>query len=433
MRASPRLLPATLAALLGLLPMAANAQSTDATSVDVAILDVLRARGIIDQAQYEELLAMARDKAASAETEISLIEGRLTRLRAPDPAIEGGKPGKLLFKSADGKWSLGIKGRLQLRAEDVHSDDDSQNGTNFSVARGRLGFEGLAGAENVTYKIEADMPTQNSFTSTSTSKNFSLRDAYMNWGFESGLNLRFGQFKFPLGREELTSSGAISLADRSIASAQFAPQHEPGAMLHGTLKNGTWEYYLAMSNGQGPGMSNPSGDTQNGLRKGFRVVWNPLGPFKLDGPAFQTVDDGSTKLGFAVAWNQNKDSTGKTTVTPGAATDTLGLEAQLFSGPWSFLADLYDRTADLNGASDVDDDGTTFQLGYFVVPNEWELVARTSEIDFDTADDRKEHTLGVNYYVDKHNGKWQFDFSRLDNAGATADANRMRLQYQLIF
>jgi hypothetical protein len=427
----PRLL--ALAGLLAVLPGAAAAQTAD-DSLDIAILDVLKARGIIDDAEYAELRQLAIQQRDAHASEVSLVEASLKRLAAPEVRVSGGQPGKLQFRSEDGKWSMTLKGRLQSRGETIDSDDDAQDGTNFSVARGRLGFEGTAGAENVTYKFEFDAATQNNFSSTSSTKNFILRDAYINWAFGPLSAARFGQFKVPLGREELISGFSQSHIDRSITSVEFTPQFEPGAMLHGAPAEGSWEYYVALQNGQGPSQNNTAGDDQNGLRKTVRLVWNPLGAVKLDGPAFQTVDDGSTKLALGVAYSRNDDSTGKTAVTPGADTGTLGLEGQLFSGPWSVLADVFERESDIPGGGDnVHDTGHTFQLGWFAVPNRWELVARTAAINFDDADDRNEHVLGVNYYVDKHNGKWQLDFSKLQNDGETADANRVRVQYQLQF
>src|SRR5262245_28069474 len=84
MRILARFVPALAAALLPVLPPVGAAQQTDATSVDAAILDILLQRGLIDQAQYDELVQMVRDKAESSRSEIDLIEGRLARLRAPD-------------------------------------------------------------------------------------------------------------------------------------------------------------------------------------------------------------------------------------------------------------------------------------------------------------------------------------------------------------
>jgi phosphate-selective porin len=207
------------------IPLAATAvaQSADNTTVDVAILDVLKARGIIDQGQYDELLALARDKAAAASSEVDLIEGRLERLRAPDVTVNGGQPGKLDFRSSDGKWSLKMQGKVQARVENYNSDTDSGDGTNFSVPRAYLNLEGTAGAPPATYKFEFDVPTQSAFSTTSTTQNPRLRDAYISWAFVPLAALRFGQFKVPYGREELTSTFALSIMERSIASTEFAP------------------------------------------------------------------------------------------------------------------------------------------------------------------------------------------------------------------
>jgi hypothetical protein len=429
-----RCLAAALLAVLALLSLAPDprAQADDGSSLDVAILDILKARGIIDDAQYAELMALARSRVDRERSEIDLIQGRLERLRAPDLQTEGGTPGKLKWKSSDGKWSFNLKGRVIGRVEDFNSDDGALDDTNFH-ADFRLNMEGNAGAENVTYKVELDAPTNKNRVDPATEPGFNLRDAYINWAFESGVNAEIGQFKFPFGREMLTSSAQTDLMERSIASVQFSPEYEPGAMAWGTAQNGVWEFYAAMANGEGRSKNNTPGDDLNGLRDGVRVVWNPLGAFKLDGPAFQTMDEETTKIGVGAAYMVNHDSAGLATATAGSDTATLGLEFQVFSGPVSFLAENYSRQGDVSGGPNVDDDGYTLQAGWFFLPNVWEVVARLSAIDFDAADDQQEAVLGLNYYVDRHNGKWMVDFSKLDNQGTTPDAKRIRLQYQLIF
>ena len=427
-----RCLAATSLALLAFLPTA-RAQSDDSSSVDVAILDVMRARGLIDEAQYAELLAMARAKVDRERGEIDLIQGRLERLRAPDLQTEGGTPGKLKWKSSDGKWSLALKGRIVARVEHLSSDDNTKTVTNFSVPALRLYFEGNSGAENVTYKIEIDGPTSKTASDPATAGVFNLRDGWVNWSFENGANVEMGQFKFPFGREMLTTSAGTDLQERSIASIEFSPEYEPGAMAWGTADNGVFEWYVAAANGEGRSKNNTPGDTKNGLREGVRVVWNPLGPMKLDGPAFQTVDDDSTKVGIGAAYMNNKDSAGLATQTVGSDASTLGFEFGLMSGPLSVIAESFKREQSVNVGTNVDDKGDTVQVGCFVVPNVWEVVARLSKIDFDVKDDMSEAVLGLNYYVDKHNGKWMVDVSKLNNSGATADAKRIRLQYQAIF
>src|SRR5262245_7530768 len=78
----PRCLAAGLPAALACLTLAsaARAQADDGSSLDVAILDILKARGIIDDAQYAELMEMARSRVDRERSEIDLIQGRLERL-----------------------------------------------------------------------------------------------------------------------------------------------------------------------------------------------------------------------------------------------------------------------------------------------------------------------------------------------------------------
>ena len=423
----------SLAALLALavVPVAA-AQQPDATSVEVGILDVLLARGLIDQAQYEELLALARAKAEDARSEVDLLEGRLARLRAPDVQTSGGTAGKLLFKSPDGKWSMALKGRLQVRAEEVTAEDHSKDGVNLSVPRARVGLEGVAGAENVGYRLEWDMSTRKTLVNPATEPGFNLRHAYINWGFENGMQLILGQTKFPFGREALTSSGAMTLAERSIVSTEFFPEYEPLAMLQSTANDGEWEWYVAASNGEGRSKNNTPGDELNGMRRGVRVVWNPLGKFKLDGPAFQTVDSGETRLGLGASVMCNEDSAGLATATADVDTRSIGLEAQLLSGPWSVLYEHVDRGEDDDVGPDNEDSGQALQVG-LLFAQVWEVVGRAAAIDFDEAADRKERAVGLNYYVDRHNGKWQFELNRQDTEGPDGNVDSYRVQYQIIF
>jgi len=410
------------------------AQAPDAGSLEVGILDVLLEQGVIDRDKYEELLALARAGMDSARSEIDLIEGRLERLRAPEPLVKGGRPGRLQFESADGKWSLNIKGRIQARAERQTSEDSSKDGNNLSAARVRLGFEGKAGLENVKYKIELDAPTEKGFKDPASAPDTVIRHAFVDWGFESGAGLIFGQTKFPFGREALTSSGSISFAERSLASREFAPEYEPLAMLHGSFGEGELEYYLAVSNGEGRGKNNTPGKDSNGMRHGARVVWNPYGPVKPDGPAFQTVKDGSTRVAIGASWMSNEDSSGLATVTPMADTDTLGLELQILSGPFSLLFERFCRSSDLSGAADVDDDGHALQLGCLLDEEaRWELVARCSRVDYDAKDDVHQLGAGVNWYVDGHSGKWMLSYDTFDARGATPDSELLSLQYQAIF
>ena len=423
-------------ALLALAALAgrATAQAADASSVDSAILEILKARGIISPQEYEELAAMVRAQAGQRTGELDVIENSLSRLRAPDVQTTGGTSGKLVFKSSDGIWSMGVKGYIQGRLEDLDSDDDTRDGRNISAARARLAVEGGAGAPNVKYRMEIDASTNSRLVDPATENNVTPRDIYVDVGFLGPNSARIGQFKFPMGREQLTSTSAIAIQDLSIATLEFTPSYEPAAMVLGSALEGVFEYQVAVSNGEGRGRNNTVGDEKDGLRRGARVVWNPLGAIKLDGPAFQTVADGSARLGLGASWMQNRDSQALNTVTADADAITTGLEAGFLWGPVSALAESFRRINDPAAGDHVKDMGWNYQLGCLFGPGSvLELVARYSAVDFGAKDDQDEKTLGLNWYVDKHVAKWMLDFSKLGGDGATADADRIRLQFQSMF
>jgi phosphate-selective porin len=424
------LLLAALAAAALVVP--ARAQQGGDVSVETALLDILREKGLINASEYDELMALARQRADANANETVLIEASLQRLAAPDVQVRGGTPTKLLFRSPDGKWSLGLRGELQARVETYNSDDDAQDDSNFSVPRARLTTEGTAGAPNVKYKLTIDASTTSKDVDPAVDTPASVRDAYIDWGFTRQDSFRMGQFKFPFGREMLMSTTQLNLVDISIAATEFSPNYEPGAMLQGYLGDQLLEYQLAAANGEGRGKNNTAGDDIDGLREGVRVVWNPLGPVKNEGPAFQTMPDDTTRASLGVAYMRNHDSSGLNTATVGADTTTRDIEASFYSGGFSLLAELYRRDGDTPTGS-ADDTGSTVQAGWFFLPETWEVVARYSDVDYQTKDDSEEHTIGLNYYVDKNNGKWQIDLSKLDNQGTTADATRVRLQYQVLF
>jgi len=396
-------------------------------------MDMLREQGIISSEQYEQLWSLARQRFSSDQAQVDLIEGRLSRLRAPDVQVVGGKPTDLEFRSPDGKWTMGIKGRIQARYENKDSDAEAQTGQNFSVPRARLTFDGKAGAENIRYKLELDASTNSNISTDDQQRDVRVADAWIDWAMAAYSAFRMGQYRFPFGREGAVNSGALALTSTSIAYREFAPGREPGAMVHGRLADDRLDYYTAVSNGDGTGDANAAGESRDGLRDGVRVVWNPLGRMRADGSAFQTEIEGGTRVALGGSYMVNHDSVGKNTVAPGANTSTAGAEFQLFTGPLSLQAEHYDRTSELDGGAKIDDSGHTEQVGCFLFKDVWELVARHSVIDFDTKTDQTETTLGLNFYRDEHRNQWTLEYAWLNDDDDAPDARRIRLQWQVMF
>ena len=63
--------------------------------------------------------------------------------------------------------------------------------------------------------------------------------------------MKFGQFKAPFGRQQLTSSGAQQFVDRAIQDARYNDARETGLSLWGTLGANKLDWRVMMSNGNG--------------------------------------------------------------------------------------------------------------------------------------------------------------------------------------
>ena len=82
--------------------------------------------------------------------------------------------------------------------------------------------------------------------------------------------MRFGQFKAPYGRQQLTSSGAQQFVDRAITDGRYNPGRETGLALWGTLGGNKLEWRVMVSNGNG--RSQAANDNDKFLWSG-RVQW----------------------------------------------------------------------------------------------------------------------------------------------------------------
>lgn len=438
--AAPTSLLLVVALLLPVTP--AVARDDDTNKVEVAILDVLLQRGIIDAATYEELMAMAQAE-VDKEKELNLLESRLRRMQAPDITASGGKPGKFMVESTDGKWSLGFKGRLQVQFDGKKGEGGNPEGTstNFSIRRARLAVFGKAGGENTTYKVEIDAPTNNK-VNDDKKKDLSLTDAWVNWGLPDDMNIKAGQFKVPHGREIMMVSSKLNTVDASIATKEFTPDREPGLMFYGTTEEKFVEYYAGVFNGEGTGIGNQSGREGSGaseMRWATRVVINPLGPVNYDTSAFQTVNDGETRLALGASFMKNFDQSADGPAVGGedefSSDDTsLAFEAQLLTGPISILTEYFTRDMDTDGEPDGTDRGYNAQIGYQFVPDTYEVVFRKSAVNKVMDDDLVDTTLGLVYYGDKHLSQFTFDVTKSRNrTTANKDETIYRGQYQIVF
>lgn len=137
-----------------------------------------------------------------------------------------------------------------------------------------------------------------------------LKDAEGKFKLSTGFHLRFGQFKVPVWREELRSSGKLLLVERSPV-AEFLADHKLSARHIGvefgrTAKDGV-SFALNYSNGAGEGGREDAGRTKSDFTNNGKLFSG-----RLNVPVGQSVQIGvsaaANQVGNTIAATDNKGS-----------------------------------------------------------------------------------------------------------------------------
>ena len=326
-----------------------------------------------------------------------------------------------------GKGVLTISNRVQVRFTQEMPEVGDDVGS-FRIRRAKTKFEGWVYSKNLTYELQANWPSD-----------LVLEDATMNYDFQGdkSVQLRFGQFKVPFGRQELTSSGSQEFVDRSAVSNTFARGRDIGIQLWGTPLGGKLDWRVGLFNGNG---INTSRNDNDKYQTNARLTFQPFGDVKYSEGDFESSD----KPLFAIAaqYESNERPVAASGSTPAHSADTEIVGADVVFKYKGFFAfgEYFDASVDRSaGVSDFDTDGYNLQLGYFVVPQKVELALRLSELDPNAGvanDEREERGIALGYFFNKHAYKLQADYRQLENnipAGGSVTNDEFRLQYQLIF
>ena len=117
----------------------------------------------------------------------------------------------------------------------------------FRIRRAKTELTGWVWRRELTYELQLSWAGPEAGASTTTP----LEDFILNW--DASKDKRFqvavGQFKVPLGRQELTSSSRLQFADRDLLSSEFTRGRDVGVQLWGLLAKGKVEYRAGIFNG----------------------------------------------------------------------------------------------------------------------------------------------------------------------------------------
>lgn len=203
--------------------------------------------------------------------------------------------------------------------------------------------------------------------------------------------LQLGQFKLPLSEEGFRSSSKLDFVDRSLAVKALGDRRDIGGMLTGNSKYGFYQFAVVKGEELNTGRNHDRKDLV------LRLVAKPL----ADHPEW-----GKLEAGWVGYWR------------PSAAhlpeKERLGYEARYEQGPFSVKSEWL-----MGQTGRVKPEGWYLQGGYFL-RSDLQGVVRFEDFDPNerTALDRgRDLTLGLNYFLDKHQAKVQFNWVHKDEQG----------------
>jgi phosphate-selective porin OprO/OprP len=345
--------------------------------------------------------------------------------------------GHTLFESEGG--SLVIVNRAQFRFTHERPDDNVQLiGTDgpgegkgaFRIRRAKTELTGWVWRKTLTYELQLSWAGPEPGASTQTP----LEDLTLTWDAtgDGRLRLTGGQFKVPLGRQEMTSSAYLQFVDRDILSGEFTRGRDVGLMVDGLIGGGKIEYAAGMFNG------NPAsrlGNDNTAYQYNARVVFQPFGSVRYSESDFESrVAPRRPLVAFGLQVEHNNLHGAGSRVND-FTTTIVGGDVVFKLRGLSAFGEYFGRNRDLETGPSFRSDGWHAQAGYFVLRDRLEAAVRYARFDASAApdDDVKELGGAVSYFIHKHALKVQGDLRRLENENRGTTDHELRLQTQVIF
>lgn len=337
----------------------------------------------------------------------------------------------------DSSFLLNIRFRIQNRAAFTtqDADDFSISQVEARVRRLRLRFDGFVYTPRLTYLIQLSFSRGDMDYESLGFPNI-IRDAYIQYAVSKTFSIGFGQTKLPGNRQQITSSGDLQLADRTIVNSAFTIDRDFGVQLY--YKKPKLTLRGAISSGDGRNINT----SDDGLAYTGRAEILPMGQFTNNGDYFEgdLVREPKPKLsiGFAYSYNQNATRTGGQTgsllyQSTDIATSIIDFvykhQGFALTGEYMKRTSPNPVTTNTDGAEKYVyvGDGKTIQ-GSYMFKNKFEFVSRYSVVnpgeEIKTREKIKEqYTLGLNKYIKGHRIKLQSDVTyeqdRMDEVSAT--------------
>lgn len=342
---------------------------------------------------------------------------------------------------------IGSWGQLRHAASAFHGPNPDQN--QFEFERLRLSFKGHVFSPDFQYFFQFDSDSDEAEDSGILDYYVTYDVGHHVWGCpQHRLAIRMGKWKVPFTRFREPAPTHLQFTDFAMAGMPFDLNRGLGVGLLGEFdlcaRPFTWE--VALANGLNvSGLStNRSGQLDANLAFSGRITWTLAGDYGKDGePDLEFRRRPMWRVGAAIAYSQ-ADRVGLlefsrmrvvdsgqtiTAVLPGTVTDydifMFTVDSHLKYRGLSFITDYYFRSlSEFAGAAvpDLYDHGFLLQLGYFVVPARFELLARWSRVVGDSGtlgllrQSADEVAGGAVWYIRGHNLRLTFDVTHVNGA-----------------
>jgi hypothetical protein len=366
-----------------------------------------------------------------------LVLAALDAHAADPPTVEGGVGKGLTVASADGRFSMNVRGRVQLRDSLFVAAPDDEGARELThqtqVYTTRMWLQGHTLSKDLKYTLQLALSPRDFRDGTLSP----IYDAFFDLTANPNLSLRVGQMFVPFDRLRTIREFSLQLPDRPRVVSELTLDRDVGAYLYSDHLGGDRSplaYRLGVFGGGGPNNAGPH--ELGGLVVG-RVELRPLGPIDDDSEGdLDRREEAGLALGVGAAYNLNTPRARSTTSTvyEGGTADYLHLAADVVFKARGFAieGEVVYRDAAQDEIVSVDDAGaeviehTRSGWGAVVQPSlllteKVELAARYGRMTADEATDpafveemvTRENELagGLNLYLNKHRFKVQTGWS----------------------
>jgi hypothetical protein len=308
-------------------------------------------------------------------------------------------PGKgLTVTSADNRFAMTVRSRVQLREAYLHAAD-GKNTNDVNVKTLRLFVQGHVLVPELKYTIQLAFGSGD-FDKDSSSPIF---DAFVDYTLLRDLNVRVGQYFVPFDRARTIREFALQFVDRQQVVRELTLDRDLGIMLSSSDLFGlgsrlAYNAFLGAGDGKNrvTNSANPNGSQVPSLLAVGRVIVRPFGAFDDDQEGDLTRKQNlrlalGAALGYSVSASRQRVTTGDY-YTQGTF-DYLHAAADLvvkYAG-FSLLAEGVLRDANRRFRTGVNSDGKVVQdssvsgYGYFVqagqmLTDKLEVTARWDDL-----------------------------------------------------